>query len=116
MPGPHPTHVSIPSFKMATGKKDRLQMIYEKDGRNTSSSDPEMMESRIFIGNLIKKVQNRSYTEISHHHRSLVNKWKKNLPNMVKYWACHCTRAMASYNLKQRSPPKMPSTLKTETA
>ena len=25
---------------------------YEKDGRNTSSTDPEMMESRIFIGNL----------------------------------------------------------------
>ena len=29
--------------------------MYNKDGRNTSSSDPEMMESRIFIGNLASK-------------------------------------------------------------
>lgn len=28
------------------------QSEYEKEGRNTSSTDPEMMESRIFIGNL----------------------------------------------------------------
>ena len=36
-------------------KEERLQVMYNKDGRNTSSSDPEMMESRIFIGNLASK-------------------------------------------------------------
>ena len=30
----------------------RLQKIYERDGRNTSSNDPKMMEARVFIGNL----------------------------------------------------------------
>jgi RNA recognition motif-containing protein len=54
---------------MAT-KKDRLQMIYEKDGRNTSSSDPEMMESRIFIGNMSKKVTR-------HHIEQLFSKYGK---------------------------------------
>ena len=26
--------------------------MFDKEGRNTSSNDPEMMESRIFVGNL----------------------------------------------------------------
>ena len=26
--------------------------IYDRDGTNTSSDDPEMMQSRLFIGNL----------------------------------------------------------------
>ena len=28
------------------------QKMYDREGRNTSSNDPEMMESRIFVGNL----------------------------------------------------------------
>ena len=31
---------------------DRMLKIYERDGRNTSSNDPKMMEARVFIGNL----------------------------------------------------------------
>ena len=30
----------------------RMLKIYERDGRNTSSNDPKMMEARVFIGNL----------------------------------------------------------------
>ena len=31
---------------------ERMLKIYERDGRNTSSNDPKMMEARVFIGNL----------------------------------------------------------------
>ena len=31
---------------------DRMLKIYERDGRNTSSNDPKMLEARVFIGNL----------------------------------------------------------------
>ena len=37
---------------MAATSASRLQKIYERDGRNTSSNDPKMMEARVFIGNL----------------------------------------------------------------
>ena len=37
---------------MEKGKDSRLQKLYDKEGRNTSSSDPTMMNSRVFIGNL----------------------------------------------------------------
>ncbi|KAL5466831.1 hypothetical protein EMCRGX_G030982 [Ephydatia muelleri] len=37
---------------MEKGKDSRLQKLYDKEGRNTSSSDPTMMHSRVFIGNL----------------------------------------------------------------
>lgn len=30
----------------------RLQRIYDREGRNTSSMDPKMMNARVFIGNL----------------------------------------------------------------
>lgn len=33
-------------------KAEKLHRIYEMEGRNTSSTDPQMMESRLFIGNL----------------------------------------------------------------
>ena len=31
---------------------ERMLKMYERDGRNTSSNDPKMMEARVFIGNL----------------------------------------------------------------
>lgn len=31
---------------------DNRIKLYDREGRNTSSNDPEMMESRIFVGNL----------------------------------------------------------------
>lgn len=30
----------------------RLQRVYDREGRNTSSMDPKMMNARVFIGNL----------------------------------------------------------------
>ena len=33
-------------------KEARLQRLYDREGRNTSSMDPKMMNSRVFIGNL----------------------------------------------------------------
>ena len=30
----------------------RLQRLYDREGRNTSSMDPKMMDARVFIGNL----------------------------------------------------------------
>ena len=30
----------------------KRKKMYDKEGTNTSSNDPEMMESRIFVGNL----------------------------------------------------------------
>ena len=33
-------------------KDGRLQRLYDREGRNTSSMDPKMMNSRVFIGNL----------------------------------------------------------------
>ena len=35
-----------------TPREARLQQIYDREGRNTSSTDPKMMNSRVFIGNL----------------------------------------------------------------
>ena len=36
-----------------TSKREvRLQHIYDREGRNTSSMDPKMMNARVFIGNL----------------------------------------------------------------
>lgn len=35
-----------------TPKEARLQRIYDREGRNTSSMDPKMMNARVFIGNL----------------------------------------------------------------
>ena len=31
---------------------DKLQSLYDREGRNTSSNDPKMLDSRVFIGNL----------------------------------------------------------------
>lgn len=31
---------------------DKLLSVYEREGRNTSSKDPKMLNSRVFIGNL----------------------------------------------------------------
>ena len=36
----------------ASNKDNKLHRLYEMEGRNTSSTDPKMMESRLFIGNL----------------------------------------------------------------
>lgn len=33
-------------------REARLQRIYDREGRNTSSMDPKMMNARVFIGNL----------------------------------------------------------------
>lgn len=30
---------------------DKMQKIYEREGRNTSSNDPKLMSSRVFLGN-----------------------------------------------------------------
>ena len=35
-----------------SGKGSRLQQVYDREGRNTSSNDPKMMNARVFIGNL----------------------------------------------------------------
>ena len=35
-----------------TKGKEMAGSAYEKDGRNTSSNDPKMLDSRVFIGNL----------------------------------------------------------------
>ena len=42
---------------------DRMLKIYERDGRNTSSNDPKMMEARVFIGNLPADEVNRQAVE-----------------------------------------------------
>lgn len=31
---------------------DKLKSLYEREGRNTNSSDPKMLNARVFIGNL----------------------------------------------------------------
>ena len=33
-------------------KGERILQLYDREGRNTSSSDPKMMNSRVFVGNL----------------------------------------------------------------
>ena len=37
---------------MSGGKGSRVRQIYDREGRNTSSKDPMMMNARVFIGNL----------------------------------------------------------------
>jgi RNA recognition motif-containing protein len=37
--------------------------MYERDGRNTSSNDPKMMEARVFIGNLPSESVTRQAVE-----------------------------------------------------
>ena len=43
---------SMSGIDRGLDKEEHLQRMYDKDGRNTSSTDPIMMESRLFIGNL----------------------------------------------------------------
>ena len=40
-------------------KQSRLQKIYDREGRNTSSDDPKMMNARVFIGNLASDKMSR---------------------------------------------------------
>ena len=42
---------------------ERMLKIYERDGRNTSSNDPKMMEARVFIGNLPSEQVTRQAVE-----------------------------------------------------
>ena len=42
---------------------ERMLKIYERDGRNTSSNDPKMMEARVFIGNLPADLVTRQAVE-----------------------------------------------------
>lgn len=42
---------------------DRMLKIYERDGRNTSSNDPKMLEARVFIGNLPSESVSRQAVE-----------------------------------------------------
>lgn len=44
---------------MSVEKDDRLQKLYDREGRNTSSTDPKMMNARVFIGNLAADKVNR---------------------------------------------------------
>ena len=37
---------------MSEEEPSRLERFYEREGRNTSSSDPKMMNARVFVGNL----------------------------------------------------------------
>ena len=37
---------------MAASGERSIQQLYDREGRNTSSTDPKMMNSRVFIGNL----------------------------------------------------------------
>lgn len=39
-------------MEVSTSSGGDRSKIYDRDGTNTSSDDPEMMQSRIFIGNL----------------------------------------------------------------
>lgn len=57
---------TLPSPVMASPEgqaDDRLQRIYDREGRNTSSSDPKMMNSRVFIGNLAAEKVSRQAVE-----------------------------------------------------
>ena len=49
-----------PTCDMAS---ERMLKIYERDGRNTSSNDPKMMEARVFIGNLPSESVTRQAVE-----------------------------------------------------
>ena len=45
--------------------EDRLLRLYDKEGRNTSSTDPKMMNARVFIGNLpAEKVSRQDVEQI----------------------------------------------------
>ena len=37
---------------MSAEKEEKVLKKYDREGRNTSSSDPKMMNARVFIGNL----------------------------------------------------------------
>lgn len=37
---------------MSSSKPKERVNVYEREGRNTSSNDPKMLNSRVFIGNL----------------------------------------------------------------
>ena len=40
-----------------------LQTMYDREGRNTSSSDPKMMSARVFVGNLAAEKVSRQDVE-----------------------------------------------------
>lgn len=42
---------------------ERMLKIFERDGRNTSSNDPKMLEARVFIGNLPSESVTRQAVE-----------------------------------------------------
>lgn len=44
-------------------KTSKLQSIYDREGRNTSSSDPVLLNSRVFIGNLPSEKISRQEVE-----------------------------------------------------
>lgn len=42
---------------------ERMQKIYDREGRNTSSTDPKLMNARVFIGNLAADKMSRHEVE-----------------------------------------------------
>ena len=42
---------------------NKLMSVYEREGRNTSSKDPKMLNSRVFIGNLASEKVGRQDIE-----------------------------------------------------
>ena len=42
---------------------DRIQKIYDREGRNTSSTDPQLMNARVFVGNLAADKMTRQEVE-----------------------------------------------------
>lgn len=43
--------------------EEKLEHVYEREGRNTSSKDPKMLNSRVFIGNLASEKVGRQEVE-----------------------------------------------------